>query len=167
MPSPEEAICASKVCVAIVRERRFPPAAMGPGEEKSDEASRIEDRQHPDHRPAGGLVRHGAPDAVYGAGGRPAFMAMSTILSASRSPQGEVKLTTDRTSDAKSRKYQYTFPIDQNGDYKGTGIAPGNYVAVVFSGRQEHRLQRQRSACGRRRQGGELRHEPARSTSTR
>ena len=46
--------------------------------------------------------------------------------------KGDVKLTTDRTSDAKSRKYQYTFPIDQNGDYKGTGIAPGNYVAVVF-----------------------------------
>jgi tetratricopeptide (TPR) repeat protein len=46
--------------------------------------------------------------------------------------QGDVKLTTDRASDPKTRKYQYTFPIDQNGDYKGTGIAPGNYVAVVF-----------------------------------
>jgi tetratricopeptide (TPR) repeat protein len=46
--------------------------------------------------------------------------------------KGDVKLTTDRTSDAQSRKYAYTFPIDQNGDYKGTGIAPGNYVAVVF-----------------------------------
>ncbi len=46
--------------------------------------------------------------------------------------KGDVKLTTDRTSDAKSRKYQYTFPIDGNGDFKGTGIAPGNYVAVVF-----------------------------------
>lgn len=46
--------------------------------------------------------------------------------------KGDVKLTTDRTSDAKSRKYQYTFPIDQNGDYKGTGITAGNYVAVVF-----------------------------------
>jgi tetratricopeptide (TPR) repeat protein len=46
--------------------------------------------------------------------------------------KGDVKLTTDRTSDAKSRKYQYTFPLDANGDYKGTGIAPGNYVAIVF-----------------------------------
>jgi tetratricopeptide (TPR) repeat protein len=47
---------------------------------------------------------------------------------------GDVKLTTDRTSEPKSRKYQYTFPIDQNGDYKGSGIAPGNYVAIVFQG---------------------------------
>jgi tetratricopeptide (TPR) repeat protein len=46
--------------------------------------------------------------------------------------KGDVKLTTDRASDAKSRKYPYSFPIDQNGDYKGTGIAPGNYVVVVF-----------------------------------
>jgi tetratricopeptide (TPR) repeat protein len=45
---------------------------------------------------------------------------------------GDVKLTTDRSSEPKDRKYQYTFPIDQNGDYKGTGIAPGNYVVIVF-----------------------------------
>ena len=46
--------------------------------------------------------------------------------------KGDVKLTTDRASDAKSRKYQYTFPIDGNGDFKGEGIAPGNYVVFVF-----------------------------------
>jgi tetratricopeptide (TPR) repeat protein len=46
--------------------------------------------------------------------------------------KGDVKLTTDRSSDAKSRKYAYTFPLDSNGDYKGTGITPGNYVAIVF-----------------------------------
>jgi tetratricopeptide (TPR) repeat protein len=46
--------------------------------------------------------------------------------------KGDVKLTTDRASDAKDRKYQYTFPIDANGDFKGEGIAPGNYVAFVF-----------------------------------
>jgi tetratricopeptide (TPR) repeat protein len=46
--------------------------------------------------------------------------------------RGDVKLTTDRGADAKDRKYAYTFPIDQNGDYKGTGITPGNYVAIVF-----------------------------------
>ncbi len=46
--------------------------------------------------------------------------------------KGEVKLTTDRTSEAKDRKYLYSFPIDASGDYKGTGIAPGNYVVVVF-----------------------------------
>ncbi|MCU1222368.1 MAG: Tetratricopeptide 1 repeat-containing protein [Edaphobacter sp.] len=46
--------------------------------------------------------------------------------------KGEVRLTTDRSSDEKSRKFQYTFPIDANGDYKGTGIAAGNYVVVVY-----------------------------------
>lgn len=46
--------------------------------------------------------------------------------------KGEVRLTTDRTSEAKDRKYPFSFPIDPNGDYKGTGITPGNYVVVVF-----------------------------------
>ena len=46
--------------------------------------------------------------------------------------KGDVKLTTDRTSPAKERKYQYTFPIDGNGDFKGEGVAPGNYVVFVF-----------------------------------
>ncbi|GGA75508.1 hypothetical protein GCM10011507_28580 [Edaphobacter acidisoli] len=47
---------------------------------------------------------------------------------------GDIKLTTDRTSPANDRKFPYDFTIDANGDYKGTGIAPGNYVAVVFQG---------------------------------
>ncbi|GAC1356382.1 MAG: hypothetical protein NVSMB3_02640 [Acidobacteriaceae bacterium] len=46
--------------------------------------------------------------------------------------KGDVKLTTDKAADAKNRKYQYDFPLDANGDYKGSGIAPGNYVAIVF-----------------------------------
>ena len=46
--------------------------------------------------------------------------------------RGDIKLTTDRSSQPKDRKYQYTFPIDQNGDYKGANIAPNNYVAIVF-----------------------------------
>ena len=46
--------------------------------------------------------------------------------------KGEVRLSTDRSAEAKDRKYQYKFPIDQNGDYKGSGIAPGNYVVFVF-----------------------------------
>jgi tetratricopeptide (TPR) repeat protein len=46
--------------------------------------------------------------------------------------KGEVRLTTDRAADAKDRKYPYKFPIDANGDYKGEGIAPGNYVVLVF-----------------------------------
>jgi tetratricopeptide (TPR) repeat protein len=46
--------------------------------------------------------------------------------------RGTVKLTTDRNADPKDRKYPFTFPLDANGDYKGTGIAPGNYVVIVF-----------------------------------
>ncbi len=46
--------------------------------------------------------------------------------------KGDVKLTTDRSSEEKSRKYAYTFPIDASGNYTGTGIAPGDYVAIVF-----------------------------------
>ena len=45
--------------------------------------------------------------------------------------KGEVRLTTDRSADAKDRKYPFVFPIDANGDYKGTGITPGNYVVFV------------------------------------
>ena len=56
------------------------------------------------------------------------------VLNAAGQPvvKGDVKLTTDKTSEAKNRKYQYDFPLDANGDFKGTGIAPGNYVAIVF-----------------------------------
>jgi tetratricopeptide (TPR) repeat protein len=49
-------------------------------------------------------------------------------------PKAEIRLTNDRTSQPADRKYQYTFPIDPtSGDYKGTGIAPGNYVVFVFA----------------------------------
>jgi tetratricopeptide (TPR) repeat protein len=47
---------------------------------------------------------------------------------------GEVKLTTDRSVSEKDMKFKYTFPLDANGDYKGTGIAPGNYVVFVYQG---------------------------------
>jgi tetratricopeptide (TPR) repeat protein len=46
--------------------------------------------------------------------------------------RGTVKLTTDRGVDPKDRKYPFAFELDANGDYKGTGIAPGNYVVIVF-----------------------------------
>ncbi len=46
---------------------------------------------------------------------------------------GEIRLSTDKTSAAKDRKYQYTFPIGSDGSYKGDGIAPGDYIAFVFS----------------------------------
>jgi len=46
---------------------------------------------------------------------------------------GEVRLTTDRSAGT-SRKFEYTFPLDGSGNYKGTGIKPANYVAVVYQG---------------------------------
>jgi hypothetical protein len=46
--------------------------------------------------------------------------------------KGEVKFSTDKTSAAKDRKYEYTFPLDGNGDYKGTGIKPGDYIVIVW-----------------------------------
>jgi tetratricopeptide (TPR) repeat protein len=61
--------------------------------------------------------------SIHGHVTNPAGMALN---------KGEVRLTTDRGADAKDRKYQYKFPIDPNGDYKGTGIAPGKYVVFVF-----------------------------------
>jgi len=35
---------------------------------------------------------------------------------------------------AKDRKYQYDFPVGADGTYKGAGIAPGDYLVVVFIG---------------------------------
>jgi len=46
--------------------------------------------------------------------------------------KGEVRLSTDRSAPAAEMKFQYKFPLDANGDYKGTNIAPGNYVVIVF-----------------------------------
>ena len=45
--------------------------------------------------------------------------------------KGDVKLTTDKTSDPKTRKFQYDFPLDGGGNYTGS-VAPGDYLAVVF-----------------------------------
>jgi len=49
--------------------------------------------------------------------------------------KGDVRLTTDRSPGAATaKKYDYTFPLDANGDFKGSDIKPGNYVAVAFQG---------------------------------
>jgi tetratricopeptide (TPR) repeat protein len=60
------------------------------------------------------------------------------VLNAAGIPitKGEIRLTTDRSAAPADRKYPYTFPIDQNGQYTGTGIAPGNYVVIVFQNNQ-------------------------------
>ncbi len=45
---------------------------------------------------------------------------------------GSVKLTTDKNPSSSTAKYDYDFPIDASGTYKGTVDKPGNYTAVVF-----------------------------------
>jgi tetratricopeptide (TPR) repeat protein len=45
---------------------------------------------------------------------------------------GEVRLSTEKNPSLPSAKFEYTFPIDANGDYKGTGVKPGSYIAGVF-----------------------------------
>jgi len=46
---------------------------------------------------------------------------------------GVVKLSTDRNRNAVNRNFQYQFPIDNTGDYKGTGIKPGTYLMIAFN----------------------------------
>ena len=49
--------------------------------------------------------------------------------------QGEIRLTTDKTAGAPaSKKYDYTFPLDNTGNYTGKDIKPGSYLAIVFQG---------------------------------
>jgi tetratricopeptide (TPR) repeat protein len=45
---------------------------------------------------------------------------------------GDVKFSTDKTTADPKRIYRYTFPIDANGDYKATDVAPGDYLIVVW-----------------------------------
>jgi tetratricopeptide (TPR) repeat protein len=45
---------------------------------------------------------------------------------------GTVRLTTDRNPNSNNRKYEYSFPVDAHGDYKGTVDKPGSYLAVAF-----------------------------------
>jgi tetratricopeptide (TPR) repeat protein len=47
---------------------------------------------------------------------------------------GEVRLTTDKNPNSTSSKYDYTFPLDASGDYKGADVKPGSYIAIVFQG---------------------------------
>jgi tetratricopeptide (TPR) repeat protein len=47
---------------------------------------------------------------------------------------GEVRLTTDHNPSASNPKFDYTFPLDASGNYKGTDVKPGNYIAIVYQG---------------------------------
>jgi tetratricopeptide (TPR) repeat protein len=44
----------------------------------------------------------------------------------------EVRLTTEKNVNSSTKKFEYTFPVDANGNYKGSDIKPANYVAAVF-----------------------------------
>ena len=68
-------------------------------------------------------VAQPAPGSVHGLVTNPAGIPLAS---------GEVRLTTDKTTDPKNRKYAYTFKIDATGNYKGSGVAPGDYLAIVF-----------------------------------
>jgi tetratricopeptide (TPR) repeat protein len=46
--------------------------------------------------------------------------------------KGDVKFTTDKSGDAKTRKYPFSFPLDANGNFKGMGLPPGDYLGVVY-----------------------------------
>lgn len=70
-----------------------------------------------------GLLAQPTPGSIHGKVNNAAGMPITT---------GEIKISTDKTSDPKDRKYPYSFPIGANGEFKGTGIIPGNYLGVVF-----------------------------------
>jgi tetratricopeptide (TPR) repeat protein len=46
--------------------------------------------------------------------------------------KGEVRFTTDKSGDTKTRKYPFVFPLDANGNFKGTGLPAGDYLGIVF-----------------------------------
>jgi tetratricopeptide (TPR) repeat protein len=45
---------------------------------------------------------------------------------------GEIRLTTDKNPNAASAKFEYTFPLDASGNYKGSVDKPANYIGAVF-----------------------------------
>ena len=47
---------------------------------------------------------------------------------------GEVRLTQDINVPLEKRKYPYAFKTDADGNFKGTGIAPGSYLVNLFRG---------------------------------
>ena len=71
----------------------------------------------------GALAQGPAPATIHGHVSNAAGVAIT---------KGEIRLTTDRASEEKNRKYQFVFPIDASGDYKGAGVTPGNYLGLVY-----------------------------------
>ncbi|HEX9200933.1 MAG TPA: tetratricopeptide repeat protein [Acidobacteriaceae bacterium] len=69
----------------------------------------------------GQLLAQGA-GSIHGKVVNPAGMPLTT---------GEVRLTTEKNPTA-VKKFDYTFPIDGSGNYKGADIKPGSYIAGVY-----------------------------------
>jgi tetratricopeptide (TPR) repeat protein len=45
---------------------------------------------------------------------------------------GEVRLSTDKNPSTAGAKFEYSFPIDSSGNYKGVVDKPANYIGAVF-----------------------------------
>jgi len=74
------------------------------------------------------------------AAGAQTQQAPSTVHGHAQDPAGApiagatVKLTTDKSTDAKDRKYPFSAPTDAQGNYTVKGLTPGDYVAILFKG---------------------------------
>ena len=75
--------------------------------------------------PAAPLLAQAVPASVHGHVNDATGAAMSGA---------QAKFTTDKTSENKDRKFPYSFDTDANGDYKATGLPPGDYLVVIFKG---------------------------------
>lgn len=75
--------------------------------------------------PAATAMAQEAPASIHGHVNNAAGMAFTGAT---------VRLTKEHVSDLSKIKWPYTFPVDPSGDYKGTGIAPGTYLVVVYVG---------------------------------
>jgi tetratricopeptide (TPR) repeat protein len=81
---------------------------------------------------AGRLIAQTAPAAQAAPGSASIHGKVINPAGLPLTPNGEVKLTTEKNPNSPNTKFDYTFPIDDNGEYKGSGIKPGNYTAVAF-----------------------------------
>ncbi len=73
-----------------------------------------------------------APGALHGQTAPATVQGHITDAIGSPVKVGVVKLTTD-INGGKDRKYQYTFNVDGNGDFKGGGVAPGDYFIGYYN----------------------------------
>ncbi len=73
----------------------------------------------------------------------PAIAQTATVHGKVNNPAGQpiadaqVKFTKDTNAPPTERKYISSFPTDAQGEYKATGIAPGDYLVVVSQGKTD------------------------------